>query len=119
MSDHRPIGVFDSGSGGLTVARAVLDLLPAEPILYVGDTKRFPYGPRPLEEIRGYALEIAAYLVDRGVKMLVVACNSIEVAAIQKQLQRRAANSTGRKNGIQRWARGLGEHGQTCQEHRN
>jgi len=83
MSDRRPIGVFDSGSGGLTVARAILDSLPGESLLYVGDTARFPYGPRPLEEIRGYALEIAAYLVGRNVKMLVVACNSIEVAAIQ------------------------------------
>jgi glutamate racemase len=84
MSDGRPIGVFDSGSGGLTVARAILDSLPGESLLYVGDTARFPYGPRPLEEIRGYALEIAAYLVGRNVKMLVVACNSIEVAAIEE-----------------------------------
>ncbi|HEY7661302.1 MAG TPA: glutamate racemase [Actinomycetota bacterium] len=82
MSDSRPIGIFDSGVGGLTVARAVFDLLPREPILYVGDNGRFPYGPRPLEEIRGFALEIAGHLADRGVKMLVVACNSIEVAAI-------------------------------------
>ena len=84
MSDPRPIGVFDSGSGGLTVARAILDSLPGESLLYVGDTARFPYGPRPLEEIRGFALEIAAYLVGRNVKMLVVACNSIEVAAIEE-----------------------------------
>jgi len=83
MGDERPIGVFDSGVGGLTVARAVIDLLPGEPLLYVGDTARFPYGPKPLGEIRGYALEIATYLVDRGVKLLVVACNSIEVAAIE------------------------------------
>src|SRR5947209_6157877 len=83
MPDGRPIGVFDSGVGGLTVARSILDLLPGEPLLYVGDTARFPYGPRPLEEIREFALEIAAYLIDRGVKMLVVACNSIEVAAIR------------------------------------
>jgi glutamate racemase len=83
MPDGRPIGVFDSGVGGLTVARAILDLLPGEPLLYVGDTARFPYGPKPLEEIRIYALEIATYLVGRGVKMLVVACNSIEVAAIR------------------------------------
>jgi glutamate racemase len=82
VPDERPIGMFDSGVGGLTVARAVLDLLPGEPLLYVGDTARFPYGPKPLEEIRRYALEIATYLVDRGVKLLVVACNSIEVAAI-------------------------------------
>ncbi|MDP9341928.1 MAG: glutamate racemase [Actinomycetota bacterium] len=84
MSDARPIGVFDSGSGGLTVARAILDSHPGESLLYVGDTARFPYGPRSLEEIRGYALEIAAYLVGRNVKMLVVACNSIEVAAIEE-----------------------------------
>jgi len=66
VSDARPIGVVDSGSGGLTVARAILDSLPGESLLYVGDTARFPYGPRPLEEIRGYALEIAAYLVSQG-----------------------------------------------------
>ena len=82
MSDQRPIGIFDSGVGGLTVARAVFDLLPNEPILYLGDNGRFPYGPRPLEEIRTFALEIAGYLAERDVKMLVVACNSIEVAAI-------------------------------------
>ncbi len=83
MPDHRPVGIFDSGVGGLTVARAVLDLLPHEPILYLGDNARFPYGPRPLSEIRKFALEIAAYLVSRDVKMLVVACNSVEVAAIR------------------------------------
>src|SRR2546428_1321791 len=84
MADPRPIGVFDSGVGGLTVARAVMDLLPGEPLLYVGDTARFPYGPKPMEEIKRYALEIATYLVDRGVKLLAVACNSIEVAAIEE-----------------------------------
>ncbi len=84
MSDRRPIGVFDSGVGGLTVVRAIVDLLPREPILYVGDNGRFPYGPRPLEDIRRFALEIAGYLVSRDVKMLVVACNSIEVAAISE-----------------------------------
>jgi glutamate racemase len=82
VGDSRPIGVFDSGVGGLTVVRAILDLLPNERILYVGDNARFPYGPRPIEEIRAFALEIAAYLVSRDVKMLVVACNSVEVAAI-------------------------------------
>jgi len=84
VPDSRPIGVFDSGVGGLTVARAILDLVPREPIVYVGDNARFPYGPKPLEEIRTYALEIAEYLVSRQVKMLVVACNSIEVAAIRE-----------------------------------
>jgi glutamate racemase len=82
VSDGRPIGVFDSGVGGLTVARAILDLLPQEPILYVGDNARFPYGPKPVEEIRRYALEVADYLVNRDVKMIVVACNSVEVSAI-------------------------------------
>lgn len=83
MTDDRAIGIFDSGVGGLTVAHAVLELLPSEPILYFGDTARSPYGPRPLEEIRDFAREIAAFLLDRDVKMLVVACNSIEVAAIE------------------------------------
>jgi glutamate racemase len=82
MSDPRPIGVFDSGVGGLTVARAILDLLPHEPLIYVGDSARFPYGPKPVEEIRRYALEIADYLVHRDVKMLVIACNSVEVSAL-------------------------------------
>jgi glutamate racemase len=82
VPDSRPIGVFDSGVGGLTVARAILDLLPAEPLVYIGDTARFPYGPRPIEEIRRFAVEVARALVARDVKMLVVACNSIEVSAI-------------------------------------
>jgi glutamate racemase len=82
MNDPRPIGVFDSGVGGLTVVRAIMDQLPHEPIVYVGDTARFPYGPKPIDEIRRYALEIADFLVHREVKLLVVACNSIEVSAI-------------------------------------
>jgi glutamate racemase len=82
VGDSRPIGVFDSGVGGLTVARAILDLLPNEELVYVGDTAHFPYGPKPVEEIRRYALDIASYLVSRRVKLLVVACNSIEVSAI-------------------------------------
>jgi glutamate racemase len=83
MPDSRAIGVFDSGVGGLTVARAIFDLLPNEPILYLGDNARSPYGPRPLDEIRAFALDLAGYLVERDVKMLVVACNSIEVAAVE------------------------------------
>ena len=88
MSDPRWIGVFDSGVGGLTVVRAIIDQLPHEPILYVGDTARFPYGPKPIDEIRRYAHEIADYLVHRDVKMLVVACNSIEVSAIDSIAER-------------------------------
>jgi glutamate racemase len=82
VADSRPIGVFDSGVGGLTVVRAILDLVPQEPVVYVGDNARFPYGPKPIEEIRRYALEVADLLVHRDVKMLVVACNSVEVSAI-------------------------------------
>jgi glutamate racemase len=82
MGDDRPIGVFDSGVGGLTVARAIWEQLPNESVVYVGDGAHFPYGPKPVEEIRGYAMAIARHLVDRGVKLLVVACNSIEVSAI-------------------------------------
>jgi glutamate racemase len=80
--------VFDSGVGGLTVARAVADLLPNEEIVYLGDGAHSPYGPRPVEEIRGFAMDIAGYLMDRDVKMLVVACNSIEVSAIGDIAQR-------------------------------
>jgi glutamate racemase len=83
MSDARPIGVFDSGVGGLTVVRAIVDLLPNEPIRYLGDNGRFPYGPRGVDEIRRFGLELADALVRQDVKMLVVACNSIEVAAIE------------------------------------
>jgi len=82
VGDERPIGVFDSGVGGLTVARAIWDLLPNEAVVYVGDGAHFPYGPKPVEEIRRYATAIAAQLVARGVKALVVACNSVEVSAI-------------------------------------
>jgi glutamate racemase len=83
VTDPRPIGVFDSGVGGLTVVRSIIDQLPNEPVVYFGDSARYPYGPRPLEEIRDFARDIASLLLDRGVKMLVVACNSIEVAAIE------------------------------------
>ena len=82
MSDPRPIGVFDSGVGGLTVAGAIMAHAPDEPIVYLGDGARFPYGPRPVEEIRSFGMELAGYLVNEGVKLLVVACNSVEVSAI-------------------------------------
>lgn len=77
----RPIGMFDSGLGGLTVARAVIDLLPHEDLIYFGDTARNPYGPRPVDEVRRFALEITDFLVDQDVKVVVVACNSAESAA--------------------------------------
>ena len=87
MADPRPIGIFDSGVGGLTVARAVMEALPDENIVYIGDSARSPYGPRSADEIRVFAIEIANELVDRGVKLLVVACNSVEVAAIAEVTQ--------------------------------
>jgi glutamate racemase len=69
--------MFDSGFGGLTVARALIDLLPAEHLVYLGDTGRYPYGPRPLDEVRAFARQIADLLVrDHGVKLLIVACNT-------------------------------------------
>jgi glutamate racemase len=83
-----PIGIFDSGVGGLTVARAVLDQLPHEPVRYVGDTARGPYGPRPLAEVRAYSLEIMDHLVDHGVKLLVIACNSASAATLRDARER-------------------------------
>jgi glutamate racemase len=82
VGDGRPIGVFDSGLGGLTVARAVMEVLPQESIVYFGDTARFPYGPRPLEETRAFAVEIARYLVERDAKIVVIACNTATAAAL-------------------------------------
>jgi glutamate racemase len=83
-----PIGIFDSGFGGLTVARAVLDQLPHEPVLYLGDTARQPYGPKPIGEVREYALECLDHLVDQGVKTLVIACNSASAAVLRDARER-------------------------------
>ena len=87
--DERPIGVFDSGVGGLTVLHECLVTLPHEDFVYLGDGARLPYGPRPLEEIRRFAAEIAGYLEVQGVKLIVAACNSATAAALpdlQRQL---------------------------------
>ena len=82
--DDRPIGMFDSGFGGLTVARALIDLLPGEDVVYFGDTGRYPYGPRPLDEVREFAREITRYLMERhDVKLAVVACNTAAAAALE------------------------------------
>ena len=78
----RPIAVFDSGVGGLTVLHELLVSLPHEDFVYLGDTARFPYGERRPQELRGYALEIADVLLDQGAKLLVVACNSATAAAL-------------------------------------
>lgn len=83
-----PIGVFDSGFGGLTVARSIIDLLPHESLRYIGDTARGPYGPRPLAEVRAFSLEIMDYLVETGVKALVIACNSASAATLRDARER-------------------------------
>ncbi|GAA4207453.1 glutamate racemase [Actinocatenispora rupis] len=83
-----PIGIFDSGVGGLTVARAILDQLPREELLYVGDTARAPYGPRPIAEVRRYALSALDHLVEQGVKMLVIACNTASAACLHDARER-------------------------------
>ncbi len=83
-----PIGIFDSGFGGLTVARSVIDQLPHESVLYLGDTARQPYGPKPIGEVREYALECLDHLIDRGVKALVIACNSASAAMLRDARER-------------------------------
>ena len=81
--DDRPIGMFDSGFGGLTVARALIDLLPGEDLVYIGDTGRYPYGPRSLDEVRRFSEQITDKLVrTHNVKMVVVACNTAAAAAL-------------------------------------
>jgi glutamate racemase len=85
---NAPIGIFDSGVGGLTVARAILDQLPHESILYIGDTARGPYGPRPLAEVRDFSLETLDFLVDQGVKALVIACNTASAAMLRDARER-------------------------------
>ncbi|NHN55734.1 glutamate racemase [Calidifontibacter sp. DB0510] len=87
MSDA-PIGIFDSGYGGLTVARAVLDQLPHESVAYLGDTARAPYGPRPIAETRAFALECLDRLVAHGVKVLVIACNTASAAVLHDARER-------------------------------
>jgi len=80
--DSRPIGVFDSGVGGLTVLHECLVTLPHEDFVYLGDHARLPYGPRPLDEIRGFAREIGGFLEAQDVKLIVVACNAATSAAL-------------------------------------
>lgn len=86
--DSSPIGVFDSGVGGLTVARAIRAQLPRESIIYVGDTAHSPYGPKPIADVRRYALEVMDELVEQGVKMLVIACNTASAAMLRDARER-------------------------------
>lgn len=79
---EQPIGVIDSGVGGLTVAKEIMRQLPKENIIYVGDTKRCPYGPRPEEEVLQYTWELTNYLLENHhIKMLVIACNTATAIA--------------------------------------
>jgi glutamate racemase len=86
--DSRPIGVFDSGTGGLTVLHECLVTMPHEDFLYLGDLARLPYGPRPLTEIRRFSHEIAGYLEAQGVKLILVACNAATSAALPELQER-------------------------------
>jgi glutamate racemase len=88
MTREAPIGIFDSGFGGLTVARSVIDQLPHESIRYVGDTARQPYGAKPISEVREYALECLDHLYAEGVKALVIACNSASAAMLRDARER-------------------------------
>jgi glutamate racemase len=88
MGPDAPIGIFDSGVGGLTVARAVIDQLPAEQVIYVGDTAHGPYGPLAIADIRRHALALGDALVERGVKALVIACNTASAACLADARER-------------------------------
>lgn len=85
--DNAPIGVFDSGFGGITVAREIAKELPGESIVYLGDSLRCPYGPRSLEEVDGFVQQIGAWLVERGVKLIVIACNTATAAGLSHAQQ--------------------------------
>jgi len=86
--NNLPIGILDSGVGGLTVARAILDQLPNEAIKYVGDTANGPYGPKPIAQVREFALHIMDKLVEDGVKALVIACNTASAATLRDARER-------------------------------
>ena len=90
-NQHRPIGIFDSGIGGLTVAKAVKAALPNEDIVYFGDTARVPYGVKSEETVRAYALEITQFLMNKGVKMILIACNTVSASA-KKDIELRAGS---------------------------
>lgn len=86
--NNAPIGIFDSGVGGLTVARAIVDQLPGESITYIGDTANGPYGPLPISDVRDHATRISDELVARGCKMIVIACNTASAAFLRDARER-------------------------------
>jgi glutamate racemase len=85
--DSRPIGVFDSGVGGLTVLREIIKEVPNESTIYFGDTERFPYGPKNLHDVRDFVFKAAEFLEKKGIKMLVIACNTGSVSALKELKQ--------------------------------
>jgi glutamate racemase len=86
--NNAPIGIFDSGVGGLTVARAIIDQLPNESVIYLGDTANTPYGTKTIQEVRSLALDVMDRLVDEGVKILVIACNTASAAVLRDARER-------------------------------
>ena len=109
IDDPRPIGVFDSGVGGLTVVRALMERLPLEGIVYFGDTARVPYGVKSVETICHFASEITRYLVAQDVKMLIVACNTMAAVATDAVLRpthqaRRGSGTPNRRAPSTAWA---------------
>ncbi|MFS0574951.1 glutamate racemase [Sporosarcina sp. 179-K 3D1 HS] len=84
MKVDSPIGIIDSGAGGLTVVKEMLHRLPQEPIIYIGDTARCPYGPRPAEEVKNFTKEMVSKLSDMGIKMLIIACNTATAVALEE-----------------------------------
>lgn len=83
VTEISPIGIFDSGVGGLSVLRAIREQIPRETIIYLGDQEHIPYGPRPMEQIRGFSAAITNFLLDQHVKIVVVACNTASAAALK------------------------------------
>ncbi|MDR7001446.1 glutamate racemase [Neobacillus niacini] len=80
----QPIGVIDSGVGGLTVAKEIMRQLPNEKIIYLGDTARCPYGPRPTKEVKKFTWELTTFLLEKQIKMLVIACNTATAVALDE-----------------------------------
>lgn len=86
--DSRSIGIFDSGFGGLTIVRALVDLVPNESLVYLGDSGRYPYGPRPAKEVEAFSHQIAQYLTEQfDIKILIVACNTASAVALESLKQ--------------------------------
>src|SRR5215210_2344642 len=83
MAITSPIGIFDSGVGGISVLRALREQMPEESVIYLGDQRHIPYGSRPMEQIRIFSEAITKFLLDQGAKIIVVACNTASAAALQ------------------------------------